>query len=424
MKRLISLILILLFSLNCLPVLATETQPKQVTLMNCDTGRKITASDGSTAFTMENHDNDTTFKDAAGNYLDLSGSQPKSVSHAIYYTVTELTMGRTHIQLTNGKYIYDSDEGTDNAATLANSSNGTPINTAWFITDADAQQPLKVLTIGDSLTYGVDQELSNTNKPRVAYRQTLSQNLIDYFGKVAFVGNIDEYTTTINDPYLFRHSGYSGYVIEDVYHIENHPGVKPMVNDMMKKYKPDIVIMMLGTNDLFQSTMTKDIFPRWESFVLQVEAQLPENGLLICSAIPPTEGKTTETIFNENVLVRTRALAMEGYKVGFADPYTPLSEHTDTYLNKDGTHLNYMGYNVIARVFTEAITTAYTTDSEKVMPNPLIPADPYAEASSVPETQEGSTDSLSPMIFILIGIGVVVIATVIVLIIRLKKKNK
>ncbi len=427
MKRFISLILILLFSLSCLPVLATDAQAKQITIMNCDTGRKITAADGSTSFTMEGSGNRTTFKDADGNYLDMSGSQPKSVSYAVNYTVTELTMGRTHIQLSNGKYIYDSDEGTDNAATLANNSDGTQINTAWFITVAEAKQPLKVLTVGDSLTYGVDLELNGTTKPRVAYRQTLSQNLIDYFGKVVFVGNIDEYTTTVNDPYLYRHSGYSGYVIEDVYHVENHPGVKPMVDDMMAKYQPDIVIMMLGTNDLGRATMTSEIIPRWEDFVLQVESQLPENGLLICSSLPPIEGSTKETVFNEKILSRTRELANEGYKIGFADPYTPLSENASFYLNTDGLHFNSRGYNVIGQVFTEAITTAYTADSEKVMPNPLIPADPYAEPeeeSSVPNANEGTTIILSPIDWALIGIGAAVIAAIIILIILLKKKDK
>ncbi len=426
MKRFISLILILLFSLSCLPVLATDAQAKQVTIMNCDTGRKITAADGSTSFTMESSGNNTTFKDATGNYLDMSGSQPKSVSHAVNYTVTELTMGRTHIQLTNGNYIFDSDEGTDNAATLANSNDGTRINTAWFITTAEAKQPLKILTIGDSLTYGVDLELSGTSHPRVAYRQTLSRNLIHYFGKVAFVGNVDEYTTTVTDPYLYRHSGYSGYVIEDVYHVENHPGVKPMVDDMMAKYQPDIVIMMLGTNDLGLSTMTSEIIPRWEDFVLQVESQLPEDGLLICSSLPPLETSTKEIVFNEKIQARTRELANEGYKIGFADPYTPLSMDASFCLNTDGVHFNSRGYNVIGEVFTEAITAAYTADSEKVMPNPLIPADPYAEPeeSSVPDTNEGTATTLSPIDWALIGIGVAVIAAVIVLIILLKKKNK
>lgn len=426
MKRLISLIFVLLFALSCLPVLATGAQTKQVTIMNCDTGRLITTADGTTSFTMESSDNGATFKDAAGNYLDFRGTAPQSVSGVVYYTVTELSMERTQIQLPNGNYLYDSDEGMDNAATLANSVEGEPINTAWFITDADAKQPLKVLTIGDSLTYGVDLELSGTTKPRVAYRQTLSQNLIDYFGKVAFVGNVDEYTTTVTDPYLYRHSGYSGYVIEDVYHVQNHPGVKPMVDDMMAKYKPDIVIMMLGTNDLGLAVMTNDIIPRWENFVLQVESQLPENGLLICSSIPPIESSTKETMFNEKIQARTRELANEGYKVGFADPYTPLSEDASVYLNTDGVHFNSLGYSMIGRVFTEAITTAYTADSEKILPNPLIPADPYAEPeveSSVPDTDEESTVAFSPIILVLIGIGVAVIAAVVVLIIVLKKKN-
>ncbi len=70
-------------------------------------------------------------------------------------------------------------------------------------------------------------------------------------------------------------------------HVEQHPGIRPMVDDMMAKYQPDIVIMMLGTNDLGLSLMTGDIIPRWEDLVRQIEKQLPENGMILCASFPP-----------------------------------------------------------------------------------------------------------------------------------------
>lgn len=425
MKRIISLILVLLFALSYLPVLATEAQETQVTIMNCDTGRMITDSNGNQIFSMTSSADGTVFQDESGNYLDLRNTAPQLTSTPMVYSVSTVYLQRSQIQLPNGNYVYDSDEGIDNNATIANTTDGSGINTGWFITPTDEQAPLRVLTIGDSLTYGVDLDLPGT-APRVAYRQTLSENLIDYFGKVAFVGNVDEYTTQISTPYLYRHSGYSGYVIEDVYHVDKHPGVKPMVDEMMTKYKPDIVIMMLGTNDLGLASMVNEIIPRWESFVLQVEAQLPENGLLLCSAIPPIESSLKETIFNEKIQAKVHALANEGYKLGFADPYTPLSQNTDSYLNSDGVHYNALGYSVIGRVFTEAITTAYSESGEKVQPNPLIPADPYAEPeeqNSQSQPEEDTPVTISPIVWVFIGIAVAIVAAVIILILALRKKK-
>ena len=422
MKKFICLLLAAACLLSCIPIFATT--PQTVTLMNCDTGRFITDANGNQTFTISSQTDGTTFQNDSGQYLDLRSASATLSSSAVYYTVTQAEMGRYQIKLANGNYIYDSDEGVDNTATLAHTSNGSPINTAWFITPANEQEPLRILTLGDSLTYGVNLDLSG-DEPRVAYRQTLSRNLIDYFGEVVFVGNVDKYTTTITDPHLYRHSGYSGYVIEDVYHVDQHPGIKPMVDEMMAKYKPDIVIMMLGTNDLGLALMVNDIIPRWESFVKQVEAQLPENGLLLCSALPPISTTPKEPTFNEKIQSKVHALANEGYKIGFVDPHTPMEPNEDGYLNSDGVHFNAVGYNMIGRIFTDAITSAYTQSGEKVSPNPLIPTDPYAEPieSSSQSQTENTPSAISSVTWILIGLGVAIVIAVVVLIFVLRKKK-
>lgn len=422
MKKCLVVVLISVLLLSCVPAMANSEAA--VTIMNCDTGRLITDQNGNTEFYRIEDGGKTGFTDAEGNYLNLSGGTAQVSANSIAYTITSLSMQRSLIQLPNMNYVCDSDEGTTNAATIASDSEGNLIRCAWFITPVENGRPLRILCLGDSLTYGVDLDLSGTTNPRIAYRQTLSMNMIDYFGAVAFVGNVDEYTTTVSDPFLYRHSGYSGYVIEDVYHVAQHPGIKPMVDDMMAKYQPDIVIMMLGTNDLGLSIMTGDIIPRWESLVRQIEKQLPENGMILCASLPPLLDSTKEPMFNEKMQARLRELANEGIKIGFADPNTPLSENEQGYLNSDGVHFNSRGYQVIGTVFTDAITTAYNSSGKKIMPNPLIPADPYAELteeSSQPNTDAGHWD-INPVALALIGIGVAIVAAVIVLLCVLKKK--
>ena len=423
MKKCLALIFIFILILSCLP--ATANTSTTITIMNCDTGRLITDSNGNTQFNMIQEGDTTFFTDMQGMYLDLSGSNVQVSSKSVTYTVTSLSMERSLIQLQNKNYIYDSDEGVTNAATLANDSDGELIRCAWFITPIEEGRPIRILPLGDSLTYGVDLDLSETTSPRVAYRKTLSANLIDYFGAVAFVGNVDEYTTTVNDPYLLRHSGYSGYVIEDVYHVQQHPGIQPLVDDMIAKYQPDIVIMMLGTNDLGLATMTGEIIPRWENLVLQIEQQLPENGMVLCASLPPLARSTKEPIFNEKMQARLRELALAGKKVGFADPNTPLSENEQAYLNSDGVHFNTAGYRVIGTVFTDAITAAYDSTGKKITTNSLIPVDPYAEPieESSQSDNHGGLIDVNPIVLVLIGIGIAIVAAVIVLICILKKKK-
>ena len=79
---------------------------------------------------------------------------------------------------------------------------------------------------------------------------------------------------------------------------------------------------------------------------------------------------------------------------------------------------------MIGTVFTDAITTAYNSSGKKNMPNPLIPADPYAELKE--ESSQSNTDAghwdINPVALALIGIGVAIVAAVIVLLYILKKK--
>ncbi len=424
MKKWISIFLITILLLSCVSVTANSST--LVNIMNCDTGRLITDMNGNTQFNMIHEGEKTQFIDSEGKYLNLCNGKAALSTDVVAYSVTELSRHRSLIQLPNMSYVYDSDEGLTNDATIAYDSEGKAIRCAWFITPVNQGRPLRILCLGDSLTYGVDLELSGTTSPRVAYRQTLSSSMIDYFGAVAFVGNVDEYTTTVNDPYLYRHSGYSGYVIEDVYHVDQHPGIKPMVDDMMAKYQPDVVIMMLGTNDLGLAIMTGDIIPRWEDLVMQIEKQLPENGMILCSALPTIAGSTKEPMFNEKIQARIHELANQGFKIGFADPYTPLSENEAAYLNTDGVHFNSRGYRVISDVFTQAITSAYDDQGQKISPNPLIPSDPYAEPTDESSQSDVPVDSLgeNSIIWLLAGIGVALIAAVVVLFLILKKNNK
>lgn len=423
MKKFIVILLVSLFTLSCIPVMAN--QGTVVTIMNCDTGRFITDATGNTQFTMVKETEKTGFINADGKYLDLQHSSVQLSTTEIMYTVTTTGLNRSLIQLANMNYVYDSDEGTTNAATIANDSDGSQIRNAWFITPVENGKPLRILALGDSLTYGVDLDLSGTNAPRVAYRKTLSHDMISYFGSVVFVGNVDEYTTDVSDPYLYRHSGYSGYVIEDVYHVQEHPGIQPMVDDMMEKYQPDIVIMMLGTNDLGLSVMTGEIIPRWENLVRQIESQLPENGMVLCATLPPILNSTKEPLFNEKMQARLRELALEGLKVGFADPNTPLSKDEIVYLNTDGVHFNSKGYNVIASVFTEAISAAYDPSGQKILPNPLIPADPYAEPieESSQSNEPGKTSDMNPIAWVLIAIGSAIAVTIAILLVQRRKKK-
>ncbi len=57
MKRFISFILFFVLLFGALPIFASNDSVKQVTIVNCDTGRPIVTANGTSTFTMETKGN-------------------------------------------------------------------------------------------------------------------------------------------------------------------------------------------------------------------------------------------------------------------------------------------------------------------------------------------------------------------------------
>ncbi len=263
-----------------LPVMAEDvSDTRRVVLTNCDTGRCVYTEqynqfvchdygNGSCSFTNERS---SAFLDFTEEGMEYSYSE-------VRYTLIDTGFSRYQIMTEDGRFVIDTDEGETNEASVGLADGGSKaVNTAWYITE-NADDVIKVMPLGDSLTWGSNPDVMG---PNLSYRCELSGFLVDYFGDVVFTGNETTEGFYCDTKALMRHSGYCGYVIEDVYHVSDHPGLSEMTTPMIEKYAPDIVIMMLGTNDCAMVSGSSEInalMDRWEGFVRNIEEKLPENG--------------------------------------------------------------------------------------------------------------------------------------------------
>jgi len=143
-----------------------------------------------------------------------------------------------------------------------------------------APEKIKIMPLGDSITNGYS--------VKGAYRNKLCDLLVenklsDY---VDFVGSMTEGSGYDSDNE--GHSGWAIAAVPDASDIEGkgRQGLTTNIDSWMDTYKPEIVLLQVGTNDILSLYELDKAPERLEKLVDKVLAKLPENGKLYLAKIP------------------------------------------------------------------------------------------------------------------------------------------
>lgn len=340
---------------------------KRIVLTNVDTGRTIYFGEYN-QFVMHDYE-DGTFSltsERSSTFVQFTSYGVDYAYEEVMYTTIDCGNNRVQIQLPDGTLLADDDQGDGYGANLAFYAAGdNSPETGWYIT-SEEEQPIKILCLGDSITYGTNPDDTGMN---ISYRRDLSQYLVDYFGEVVFTGTQKTDGALVTDKNLLRHSGYPGYAIEAVYG-ESIPGISDLTYSMMYKYSPDVVVLMIGTNDcanipIMNETELENLVYRWENLVRNIESMLPEDGTIICCTIPECENIGDKDVkYNDAITEKATALMEEGLKISIADVYSEFDGHSE-YLSSDGTHLSNEGNSAVAKCICRVIASLYGPNGVK-----------------------------------------------------------
>ncbi len=342
---------------------------KSYHFMNADTGRSLVV-DGAEEFTIVRKSGNVISLMVGDKYVDLH-STPAQLSDTAYnYLLEACEHGRYRILVSPIVALSDNDAGTDNVASLAPTYvDLEPISTGWYLTASGENRPLRILPIGDSITYGSVAEGETYNH---GWRDTLSEDLMGQFGRVVFVGSQTSKITTVDEKELYRHEGNPGWTVSHM-----AASLNDIATGVVDKYDPDVVLLMAGINDMsnFHHNEYSDqqaldaLKTNYTDLVEKLAANMEGDDVIFCSTLTPIgiENWLAEDARMVNAAFPSwvKEWAAEGLPVALNDNYTDLKD-VDGVQCSDNLHLSSVGDALVAEQYAKSILNYYNTDgSEK-----------------------------------------------------------
>ncbi len=255
-------------------------------------------------------------------------------------------------------------ENTDNTASTEGTASGTEETDAKFEAlsqinlDLPTDRVIKVACVGDSITHGTD------DRTHPAYPSYLQ----DILGDGYEVGNFGVGGTTL----MSSDNISAAYTKSEMY----QPGLD---------FNPDVVIIMLGTNDsgAYAFKRFEEYFDSDYQALINTYKALPSNPKIIVATSPYLVG--VEHKVNEIIVPHQRELftKLEGVD-GVVDIYSWSKDRY--YLYTDGVHYSPEGYYSLAMEFARnvfGLSNGYNTYTVKTVPCAVVQFDKKVTGSVV-----------------------------------------
>ena len=202
------------------------------------------------------------------------------------------------------------------------------ILTSFFLLPLQAQEPIKVAFVGNSITQGPGREHPGSFP--------------------LLVGSM------LGDAYQVKNFGVSGRTLlkKGDFPYWNEPQFEEV-----KAFRPDVVVIKLGTNDSKpQNWQYKaDFVQDYLDLIREFRMHMPKDGkVYIVLPVPVTRvnfGITPDVMNNEQRLMLFEIIQKSGAEV--IDLYTPLMDKSE--LLPDGVHPNAEGLKIMAGVISRRI---------------------------------------------------------------------
>jgi len=216
---------------------------------------------------------------------------------------------------------------------------------------------IKIMPVGDSITNGDGEQ--------GGYRKYLYKELTEMgYTRIDMVGPNGKNSASANGiTYDDNHAGFSGYQIKEVPGWGQQQGGRGSLynelknNDAVKKAQPDIILLMIGTNDLTANRSMDACASDLRAVLDYMLADMPSDSVIFLASVPEhtAYGGNPNEIANYNSTVNSVAdeYSAKGKNVRFADVHGCLDGMND--IGSDQLHPNGKGYEKIGKFFAGVI---------------------------------------------------------------------
>ncbi len=192
------------------------------------------------------------------------------------------------------------------------------------------------MPLGDSITFGYGSSTGG------GYRVELFSRALADGKSLTFVGSQMSGPDEVSGkPFPQSNEGHSGYSIDDS---SQTMGISPLVDAALAKYAPQIVLLMIGTNDMHYAIDPSQAPTRLGNLLDRITGDVP-NALIVVAQIVPANGaqNTLTKTYNAAIPAVVSARVKAGKHLILVDQYDALGSWSTSEFH-DSEHPNDAGY--------------------------------------------------------------------------------
>ena len=256
-------------------------------------------------------------------------------------------------------------------------------------------QNLRVMPVGDSITLGKKDFVGGYRK--ILYEWLIANGYaITYVGKQD-ISNNPKYPAPCSDGSIPFHEGYGSFRTDQTLNGGTaEKQTAPPLATTLEHFKPDVVLLMIGTNDILQNWQLDTLEERLGQIVDAIYASNPKTIVLVASIAPLggwayADKEKRAMAYNAaipGIVAKQQAL---GRQIGFVDVHKALAFKGA--LAGDEVHPTSMGYAKMAQAWYQALTGEEAPAIADPQ-NPLSLPSPL----SVPSTSAPASTTNSPAV--------------------------
>jgi lysophospholipase L1-like esterase len=211
--------------------------------------------------------------------------------------------------------------------------------------------PCAVLPLGDSITEGF-------GSSGAGYRVELFKQAVQNGKNLTFVGSLQNGPDTVqNVTFPKHHEGHDGYTIASG---TGNSGISGAITDQaIANYHPNIVLLMIGTNDINGNVDVANAPSRLGSLIDDITTRAANALVVVATIIPIANAGTNQKVqtYNAALVGIVSARATAGKHVTLLDNYAAFAKVPNyaTTIMYNYLHPNDAGYVVLGDSFYSAI---------------------------------------------------------------------